>query len=119
MTALSAGHFDSVKLPLRANGLFSSLLTAAYPIGGGPCPLKLPRGPLVSPRQAFFDSLQKTRPMVGLVFLSYSIQLLISPRSQAAHSAIPSPVRAEMGMIFILGLSLRTYFSQFSRLKSK
>ena len=30
LTALSAGHFDAVKTPLRSNGLFSSLLTAAY-----------------------------------------------------------------------------------------
>ena len=32
LTALSAGRFDSVKTPLRANGLFSGPLTAAYPI---------------------------------------------------------------------------------------
>ena len=29
---LSVGHFDAVKMPLRAKGLFSSRLTADYPI---------------------------------------------------------------------------------------
>ncbi|MBS5432985.1 MAG: hypothetical protein KHY12_04385 [Firmicutes bacterium] len=32
LTALSVGHFDAVKMPLRSKGLKTSLLTTAYPI---------------------------------------------------------------------------------------
>ena len=48
-----------------------------------------------------------------------SFQARICSRSQSAHSSIPSPVLAEMGMIFMLGFRRRTYFSQASISKSK
>ena len=46
-------------------------------------------------------------------------QALISARSQSANSSMPSPVRAQMGMIFIFGLSRHTYSLHFSMSKSK
>ena len=48
-----------------------------------------------------------------------SFQELVSSFSQSIHSSMPSPVRAEIGMIFISGFSFSTRFLHSSRSKSK
>ncbi len=50
---------------------------------------------------------------------SYSFQAATCSRSHRANSSMPSPVRAQMGMIFMLGLRRRTYSRHLSRSKSK
>ena len=50
---------------------------------------------------------------------SYSFQAATCSRSHWANSSMPSPVRAQMGMIFMLGLRRRTYSRHLSRSKSK
>ena len=60
MTALSAEHFDEIKMLLRSKSLiFQAFLRRVIVLRDGPCPLALSHYSISAVKASFFDSLRK------------------------------------------------------------